>query len=62
MSQPTVEFFLEIVKKTPDAILFTDGDEKMWIPRSQIISMTRIEKRDYEVEVTEWFAYEKDMI
>ena len=47
---------------TDDAILFTDGVNKFWLPRSQIIEMEHLTGNEYEVTVPLWLALKKEMI
>jgi hypothetical protein len=65
MSKQYIELDLEIVAMTPDAILFTDGDYEVWVPRSQVADGVDYWEEDIglskEFEITEWFA-EKEML
>ena len=44
-------------------ILFTDGENEFWIPKSQIRKMRQIGKgADYELTIPEWLAIKKGII
>lgn len=64
MSLETVEMYLEVKidQKKYEAILFTDGDEEFWIPRSCIEDMDHIRKKDYTVQVHRWFAEKEGLV
>ncbi len=59
-----VEIGLDLKLDRPDlqAVLFTDGDEDIWIPRSQIVEMFHDHDEHYIVQVTEWIAEQKGLI
>ena len=50
------------------AIMVEDGENQMWIPRSQIKdgdeiwATTHVEGREYEFEISEWIAKQKGLI
>jgi len=47
--------------ETPDAIRFTDGINKFWLPRSRV-KVEHIRGNEYEVEVPLWLALKEGMI
>ena len=47
----------KIIASTDQATLFRIGDEDVWIPHSQIL-----DQGDNIVEITKWFAEEKELI
>jgi len=60
----SVEFTMEIKAETTLAYLFFDGDNEMWIPKSQISEFDRHGDDDdmATFEIPEWLAIEKDLI
>lgn len=58
----TIPLYLQQVKSTPHHIVFTDGENTMKIPHSEIVNRKRIIKRDYEVTITHRFAKEEGII
>lgn len=61
-----VEIYVkEVVKETDAAFLFvTEGDEEVWIPKSQMENEICCQEgdTDLEVSVTRWIAEEKGLI
>jgi hypothetical protein len=56
-----VEVCGEIIKETDDAVLFTDGDIEVWIPKS-VIEERQGPDEDVELELPEWFAIRNDLV
>ena len=56
-----IEFYLEVKRETDMAILFTDGVEGFWLPKS-CITKDHVKDNDYKVFVPEWLAEKKGMI
>jgi hypothetical protein len=57
-----VDFIAEMKHETEYAYLFFDGLNKIWIAKSQILNMTRIKGRDWEISIPRWLAEEKEII
>lgn len=54
-AENVVELDVETLRETEQAVLFTDGDEQFWIPKSQMEEWP--EEGDSGVAiVAEWFA------
>ena len=64
MKNETVDFYLTRKHSTENAILFTDGAEDYWIPKSLIEDMNQVgsQRDDFEVLIPEWFAKKQGMI
>lgn len=66
MSRNYEVFHVEITKATDKAVLceFEDGDEAIWIPRSQIEDNGEDLEEGYEgdIYITEWIAGEKGLL
>lgn len=66
MSDKTIEVAVELLydgeENGKDANLYTDGDNKAWIPHSLIISSSHLGGRTYEIEIPEWLAVKKSLI
>lgn len=60
MPDETIEFTGEIQKETEFAILFFDGHNTFWLPKSQI--EIRREGATVTIEVPDWIAEQKEMI
>lgn len=59
----TIEFCGEIKWETDNAYLVFDGDNEIWIPKSQVKEKRRIGRDgDYEFTIPEWLAKEKGII
>jgi len=56
-----IEFYLEEKRETEMAILFTDGVDEFWLPKS-CITKDHVKDNDYKVFVPEWLAHKKGMI
>ena len=61
-NEAAVDFIAEMKHETEYAYLFFDGLNKIWIAKSQIITMTRLKGRDWEISVPYWVAEEKGII
>jgi hypothetical protein len=58
-----VEVYLERIRSTDEAILFTDGDNEIWLPKFVIIDSERIQRgRNYKVTIPFWVARQKEII
>lgn len=62
MTNGTVEFYGELKAETERGVLVFDGDNKIWLPKSQILEMRKIKDSDYEFEIPYWLAKEKEII
>jgi hypothetical protein len=60
--QGTETFYAELVRRTENAYLFSDGDNEFWIPKSQVIEMEKMGGSDYEVTIPYWLAKAKEII
>jgi len=61
----SVEIAIEFIYETDSAILINDGDNKVWIPKSQLkgFNSNRHSAGDHiEIECSEWFATQKGLI
>lgn len=59
MSRTVLIDYDEMGHDTGLATVFTIGDDEVWIPNSQI---EEVWEHDHQVEITEWFAREKELI
>ncbi len=57
-----IEFYLELKYETSEAYLFSDGIDKFWIPKTQIMELEHVKENDYQVTLPEWVAKSKEMI
>ena len=57
-----VKVFLDFKKETEKAMLFTDGENDFWLPKSQIMNQTEIAENEYELDIPEWLAIEKGLV
>lgn len=57
----TVSLEGEIRRETDLAILFFDGENEHWIPKSQIESTVKYSD-SVEIEIPRWLAEEKEMV
>ncbi len=58
----TETFYAELVRKTENAYLFSDGVEEFWIPKSTVIELEKKKGSDYEVTIPYWLAKAKGII
>jgi len=58
-----LEFELEYIHQTPKAVLLSDGDNQIWLPKSQIRGWDSQYKKGKMVwvEIPEWLAIAKDL-
>lgn len=49
----------ELRDETDKAFLVFDGIHKLWLPKSQIVSMRNISGADYEIRLPCWLAKKK---
>jgi hypothetical protein len=61
MRADVMEFYLEAIGESPLAVWFTDGENRFWLPKSQI-EAKNIKGRDFQVFVPVWLAKEKGLI
>lgn len=63
-SREPVKFCGHCERETDDAELIYDGLEKIWIPKSQIVSKSQVgrDPDDYEYEIPYWLAKKKGII
>jgi len=58
-----VEITVEVIKETELAVLVTDGDEEVWLPKSHIeTDEDFISGVAIEIAIPEWLANEKGLI
>lgn len=57
----TVVLTLEVLRQTAKAILVTDGDIEVWLPKSQLEEWPAVGKTG-EIEVPEWLAEKKGLV
>jgi len=57
-----IEIAIEVMARTPDALLVTDGKAECWIPRSQISDYSGDEDSPETIFIPEWLAYKKGLI
>ncbi|MBC8183256.1 hypothetical protein H8E88_19295 [candidate division KSB1 bacterium] len=62
-----IELTLEMKHSTTMAVLFSDGDNEFWLPKSQIDYEILPNQKDVlspacVVEMPEWLAIEKELI
>jgi hypothetical protein len=58
-----VEITVEVIKETAAAVLVTDGDIEVWLPKSQITLMVPDEGDETRtMEIPEWLAVEKGLV
>lgn len=58
------EYSVEFVHETDNAILICDGDDEIWLPKSQLRDFEEwtYKKRDeITIEVPEWLATEEEL-
>jgi hypothetical protein len=56
-----MEFYLEAIGETDRAVWFTDGENRVWLPKSQI-EAKHVKDSDFQVFVPIWLAKEKGLI
>lgn len=61
MSSPMVEVDLDNIKETEMAVLFSDGDEEIWIPKSLMEDWPEVGESGTAL-VEEWFATKEGLI
>jgi hypothetical protein len=60
-----VDVDVEIEKQTANAILVTDGYQKVWLPKSQIHNPDPAELiigESYVLDIPEWLAIERGLV
>lgn len=57
-----IEVTAELVHETPKAFLICEGDENIWIPKSQIMDGWKISSGLITFDIPEWLARAKEMI
>jgi hypothetical protein len=57
-----VEFTAELKHETDNAYLVNNGDEDIWIPKSQCEKFEKISGDHYEIIIPEWLAEAKGII
>ena len=62
MSNETYEFCCDLVHETDDAYLVSDGENKFWIPKSQISTLIMADEVEMEITIPEWLAIEKGIV
>jgi len=60
----TVQLDMEYITESHDAVLFLDGDAKVWIPKSQLVDFNGYYRKGESIEITcsEWFANQEGLI
>jgi len=61
MGEENVELSVEVVHITDKAILIDEGDEQIWLPKSQI-RLEHSSGNTYSVEIPEWLAMKKGLL
>ncbi len=57
-----IEITVDILRETDAAILVSDGDREVWLPKSQIEYSGDPGDESVCVEIPEWLAEEKGLI
>jgi len=66
-SSKFIELSVVIEKQTEKAYMIDNDTEKVWIPKSQIKSKTRLgqpgdNKRLFEIQIPEWLAIKNGLV
>ena len=67
MSRETYDFTIDVAAVTDKAICINDGVEEQWIPKSQVVCLTKeldhIEQGDQvHIMIQEWLAKKKGLL
>lgn len=57
-----VEFYADMERETDLAYLFSDGINKFWLPKSQVIEIDQVGTMTYKIIIPEWLAIKKEII
>lgn len=57
-----IEVAIEVKARTDKALLVSDGDNEVWIPRSQISDYSGDENSPETIFIPEWLANESGLI
>ena len=60
--QEPVEFTAELKRQTEAAYLVNDGDDDIWIPKSQCLMFELVSGDTYDIAIPEWLAEAKGII
>jgi len=55
------EIWLEIVRETDGAYLVGDGDQEVWLPKSQVAIIDKKEGFSF-FSIPQWLAEEKELV
>jgi len=58
----TIEFCGELKWETDEAYLVSDGDNDIWLPKSQVQSARLISGDDWEFEIPLWLAENEGIV
>lgn len=59
----SIEMTADFVRETEKAILISDGDNKIWLPKSQIdYELDEFKGVVYLIDVPEWLAVDKGLV
>lgn len=62
-SRDPIDVDIELIRETEKAVLVTDGDKDVWLPKSRIsLPKDREEGGTYTIQVETWLAMEKGLI
>ena len=61
MDKKMIEFYFEIEHETEKAYLVSDGENKIWLPKSQVEVIKEL-KEGAEFEIPEWLAKDKGLV
>ena len=59
---PDIEIPVKVKARTALALLVYDGEQEVWIPRSQINDYEGDQENPTTIFIPEWLAYEKGLI
>lgn len=63
MENNDIEFCATVEHETDKSLLVSDGSEKIWLPKSQIVRQRPIgSNMDFEFVIPQWLAKEKGII
>jgi hypothetical protein len=56
------EVYVELKKETDNALLVFDGDNEVWLPKSQVLYEEPSEKSEMIMLVPEWLSIKKGLL
>jgi len=57
-----IKFAGGLVRETDKAVLVYDGQESVWLPKSEIYDKRRVSGDDFEFLIPQWLAEKKGII